>query len=138
MMFFIDSNIFLYAFLSTKRKLKDSEKQLKETSRKILKKIDSGEKVATSVVHISEISNVLESIAGKGDAQKAMTYLILNENIEILEVNKSALIMASDINKKHLIGLNDCIAIVLMQQNNINKIYSADRHFDSFDWIERQ
>ena len=137
-MFFIDSNIFLYAFLSTKRKLKDSEKQLKETSRKILKKIDSGEKVATSVVHISEISNVLESIAGKGDAQKAMTYLILNENIEILEVNKSALIMASDINKKHLIGLNDCIAIVLMQQNNINKIYSADRHFDSFDWIERQ
>jgi predicted nucleic acid-binding protein len=59
---FLDSSIFLHAYLKPKRELKDSEKGEKAID--ILKNIENGEEVITSVVHISEILNIIEARLG--------------------------------------------------------------------------
>ena len=59
---FIDSNVFIYAIL--KRSVSEKIKKMKEKAKEILAKIVNGEeKVLTSVVHISEIANVIESLS---------------------------------------------------------------------------
>ncbi len=58
---FIDSSVFLYAFPKPKRKLPKDILELKEKAKNILIRIDEGEDATTTVMHVSEIANILES-----------------------------------------------------------------------------
>jgi predicted nucleic acid-binding protein len=57
---FVDANVFIYAFLKTKRQLQPNELKIKEAAKRIVARISRGEEVATSVVHFSEVCNILE------------------------------------------------------------------------------
>ena len=57
---YVDANVFVYAFLKTKRNLQPHEVNIKEAAKKIVSRINEGEKVATSVVHFSEVCNILD------------------------------------------------------------------------------
>ena len=58
---FIDSNTFIHALLKTSRRLEKHEQTLKEGAKQIILRIEQGEEALTTIVHISEITNILEA-----------------------------------------------------------------------------
>lgn len=133
---FIDANVFLYAFISTKRKLSEKDSKLKQASKAIVERIEKGEKVMTSAVHLSEISNVLEDVMPKS-AIEIVESIVLNENIEIVSVGKEEYAASLEMAKIHGAGINDCVAAVIMSEKNIKEIYSFDTDFDKITGITR-
>lgn len=133
---FIDANILLYAFLKTERKLSEHDIRLKQASKSIIERIEKNEKVLTSVVHLSEISNILESIM-PANALEIIESMLMDENIEIAEVSKEMYATAIELAKIYKISLNDCVATIIMKAKGVEEIYSFDGHFDEIDGISR-
>ena len=134
---FVDANIFLYAFLKTGRKLSEREIMLKRVSRNIVERIEKDEKVLTSAVHVSEVSNMLESLTSNETTYEIIESVLLNNNIEIAEVGKEIYVAALEIAKTHKVSINDCVASVIMNTKNVSEIYSFDSDFDKIDGIIR-
>ena len=57
----------------------------------------------------------------------------INEGEKVKKILISGQEMAIDSN----IDLNDGIAVTIMQEMNVDEIYSFDSHFDNFKWITR-
>lgn len=57
---------------------------------KIIKRVDEGEQVATSVVHISEALNIVESRLSLAKALGLLEDILASDNIVILEVNRGS------------------------------------------------
>ncbi len=134
---FIDANVFVYAFLKTKRKLQLSEENIKDAAKKIIARISSGEEVFTSVVHFSEVCNILEDFMPIKEAVELEMNLLFQENIVIKEVSGEDYLKALTIADDQEIGANDALAYVLMKEAKINRIYSFDKDYDGFKDIER-
>jgi len=58
---FLDSTVFLHGYLKPRREITPLEEQTKKAAIQILTRIEQGEEVITSAVHISEVINVVES-----------------------------------------------------------------------------
>lgn len=132
---FIDSNIFIHAWIKPKRKLNEKEMTIKENSKKILQRVEKGEKVVTSVIHLSEIANLLES---RMRLDKSLIYIeaiIGNRNIEIMEVDKNDLIESLEIAREYMIGLVDAVAVTIMEKLGIKEIYTQDKDIRRADVI---
>ena len=71
---FVDASVFLHAYMIPRRTLPPDIETLKRRARGIVKRISEGEEVATSLVHISEVSwkrlETLEGILKEGDRVK--------------------------------------------------------------------
>lgn len=134
---FIDANVFVYAFLKPKRKLQPSEESIKDAARKIITRISNGEEVVISVVHFSEVCNILEDFLLVKEALELERSLLFQENIIIKEVSAEDYLKALTIAEDHEIGANDALAYVLMKELKINRIYSFDKDFDRFKDIDR-
>ncbi len=85
---FIDSNIFLHAFIETNRELKKHELSIRRKAKNIITKIEEGEKVITSVVHISEIINVLDNLIAKEKVLAIVQQMITIDNRTIIKLKK--------------------------------------------------
>ena len=134
---YIDTNIFVYAFLKPKRKLQPHETSIKEAAKKIISRINEGEKVATSVVHFSEVCNILEDHLPFEEALSLEKGLLLRENISIYEVSEQDYMNAISVAENYKVGMNDALACVIMGKAEMTKIYSFDKDFDSFPDIKR-
>ena len=134
---FVDANVFVYAFLKPLRKLQPHEENLKDAAKKIVSRINEGEKVVTSVVHFSEVCNILEDYLSFEEALLIERGLLFRENILIHEVSAEDYVKALSINQDHQIGINDALAYVLMKEAGLNRIYSFDKGFNVFKDIER-
>ncbi|MFP3347495.1 MAG: type II toxin-antitoxin system VapC family toxin [Sulfolobaceae archaeon] len=128
---FIDSNVFIYAILKPKRSVNEKIKKMKEKAKEILAKIDNGEeKVLTTVVHVSEIANVIESLSNLTTSIKVIENIISNENIVIKQVTAQDYTEAVKIADEENVSINDALAYVIMMNNGINEIYTFDeKHF---------
>ncbi len=132
---FIDSNIFIHAWLKPKRELNPQEKAMKENSKKILLRVENGEPVVTSIIHISEIANILES---KLNVEKSIEYIeaILSySNIRVADVSFKDFILAIDVAREYKIGLVDAVALVIMKKMGLNEIYTQDSDFRK-TWVK--
>lgn len=134
---FVDANVFIYAFLKTKRQLQPREQKMKEAAKKIVARISNGEKVVTSVVHFSEVCNILEDYLPFQDAILLEKGLLYKENILICEVTQEDYLHAVSLSETCHVGANDALAYVLMQKENIQTIYSFDQDFNAFTDIQR-
>jgi predicted nucleic acid-binding protein len=135
---YLDANVFVYAFLKPKRKLQPHEVSIKEAAKKIVARISAGEEVVSSVVHFSEVCNILEEYLPFDEALALEKGLLLRENIRVHEVTQDDYINALSIaEQQHQIGLNDALAYVLIKKMDIKKIYSFDKHFDCFADLKR-
>ncbi|MBS3096673.1 type II toxin-antitoxin system VapC family toxin [Candidatus Woesearchaeota archaeon] len=134
---FIDANVFLYAIIKPRAKLSNGDKAIKKQAREILNRIDSNEKVLTTVVHISEVLNILEAHTTYDYAVDSAERLLFNDNLLIESVSKNDYAISVEIAKKYKIGINDALAMLFMQRRNIKEIYSFDRHFDKIEVIKR-
>jgi hypothetical protein len=134
---YVDANVFIYAFLKTKRQLQLNEMKIKEDAKKIVARINRGEKVATSVVHFSEVCNVLEDNLPFEDAVLLEKGLLYRENLRICEVTQQDCLQAMSAAETHQVGVNDALAYILMKKGGFQTIFSFDKDFDVFTDINR-
>ena len=135
---FLDANIFIYAYYKPKRQLSQKEKHMKENAKKIISNISQGkEKVATTVVHLSEVVNILKHGMTMDELAKLITGLFMLDNVEIYGVSKEDYFVAVELSKDLKIDPNDALAIKAMKTSNINEIYSFDEDFDKVEEIIR-
>jgi len=134
---YVDANVFVYAFLKTKRTLQPHEVKIKETAKRIVSRINEGEKVVTSVVHFSEVCNILEDYLPIEEALLIEKGLLFRENILVCEVSKDDYLKAISVTEDQQVRVNDALAYVLMKKEAIQTVYSFDKDFDAFTDIRR-
>ena len=134
---FVDASVFVHAYLKPRRRLKPHERQIKAHARAIVTRVEKGESVVTSVVHLAEIANVLEDWVPLEDARAIQTGLCTRENIDILPVSRGDLFEALGLGAELAVGTADALAVVLMRNQGVREIYSFDQDFDRFGDIRR-
>ena len=134
---FVDANVFVYALLKPTRKLQPHEANAKDAAKKIVARINAGEEVDCSVVHFSEICNILEYYMPFEQALVLEKGLLLRKNIHICEVTQDDYLCAVSIAEQYPVGLNDALAYTLIKKAESERIYSFDKHFDCFKDIKR-
>jgi predicted nucleic acid-binding protein len=132
---FVDASVFVHAFIRPKRELKPHEVKIKQAAQKIVKRINEGEKIAISVVNLTEIANLLEAYMSLDEALVIEEFLI--RNAKLVTVNKQQYFEAIKIAKEKRVGLNDALTYVIMLKNKIYEIYSFDKDFDKLEGIKR-
>jgi len=100
---FVDASVFVHAFLRPKRALKPHERALKRKARDIVSRINRGEEVCTSVVHMAEIANILEDWMSLEDARSVQVGLCMRDTVTILQVSKEQLIEAVSVGQVEMV-----------------------------------
>lgn len=134
---FLDSSTFLYAFLKPTKQPPPQIAINKQKAQAIITQIQEGEQVTTTVIHLSETANILESRTTLGDARNIIQDIIDTSNITITPVDQHLYTAAIKEAEKHNIGINDALAYITMMENKIHEIYSYDKHFDNLPEITR-
>jgi predicted nucleic acid-binding protein len=134
---FVDASVFLYAYLKPKKVASSEIAEMKKAARNIVKRIDSGEKVATSLIHLSEVANILEAAMPIFGSHRIMRDLIHSPTLSVIEPTRENYMDAVEVAEEASVGLNDGVAYVLMKESGIAEIYSFDKHFDRFKDIRR-
>lgn len=135
---FLDANIFIYAFYKPKGRLTEKQKFMKEKAKEIVRKLIEGkEKFITTVVHVSEVANILEKALSIEALNSILTTLYSLENLKIVGITEEEYLIAIELMKKYKIGVNDCLAIYIMKKEGIKEIYSFDKDFDKIEEIRR-
>jgi len=134
---FVDSNIFLHAFLIPRRKLTGKEMYVKEEAKAIVKRIEGGEDAATTTVHLSEVVNIIETGLSLQKSLELLIWATTSESIKVhpvaVEDYKSVIQLARD----SKISANDALAYLSMKTHKLKEIYSFDKHFDRLKDIVR-
>ncbi len=134
---FLDANIFIYAYYKPKHQLTQKQKEMKEKSKDIVRKINEGEEVMTTVVHLSEISNILKRAFDLNDLHSLLIGLYSLDNVKIVDVTKGDYLSAVELMEDITLDPNDCLAVEVMRREGIDEIYSFDAGFDSIRGIKR-
>ena len=134
---FIDASVFLYAYLKPKSSMPKEIMLLKNGAQKIVKRIDDGENAITTLVHISEVANILEARIPLNKALDIMTIMLTKKNLTVVEPTKKDYLKSVKDALTLMIGINDALAYTVMQKKNINEIYSFDTDFDKIGDITR-
>jgi len=134
---FLDSSVFLHAYLKPKRRLSAEESQIKKSAVDILERVEEGEDVATSVVHVSEVVNIVEARLGLERALELLENLLATENVTVLTVKRGDYEEALVIASRYGTSLNDAVAALLSRDSNIAEVYSFDKHFDDVPSVKR-
>ena len=132
---FIDTNVIVYAYFEPKTP-KAETKTRRESAQKIMDAIGNNAiQAATSVVHLSEAANILV----KAGSPKSVSSLLraIMAKVKVLPVAAEDYIAAAEESIENNIGINDCLAVVLMENHGITEIYSSDSDFDTFPGIKR-
>ena len=130
---FIDASTFLYAVLEPIQELPEHLERIKSIAREIIIRVDEGENVVTSVVHLSEVANILESRKSFSESSQFIYDLLTKESIMVLDVTHSDYQGATVLAQRYKVGINDSLAKILMDRLNLTEIYSFDKHFDTFN-----
>jgi len=135
---FLDANIFIYAYYKPNRQLAAKEKHMKEFSKKIISDISDGkEDVLTTVVHLSEVVNILKHRMAIELLDAIVQGLFMLDNVKILGVSAECYFAATELGKDLKLEANDALAVDVMRQNDICEILSFDEHFDNIEGILR-
>lgn len=136
---FLDANIFVYAYYKPKKQLTEKEHQMKEQAKTIISNISKGkEDIMITVVHVSEVANVLKHGMPQDQLTTIIRGLFMLDNVKIMDVTKDAYFAATELGEDLKLEPNDALAIDMMLQNNITEIYSFDEHFNQIEGVTRR
>ena len=134
----MDANVFVYAYYKPHRKLTERENSMKEEAKQIISDISIGkEQVLTTVVHISEMVNILKKGMPKDKLTRTILGLFMLDNVTILDVTKDEYFAAVAIGDDLKLEPNDALAVDVMRQNDVTEIYSFDQHFSKVSGVNR-
>jgi predicted nucleic acid-binding protein len=135
---FLDANVFIYAYYKPKRQLTQKEKYMKDYAKKIITNISQGkEEVITTVVHISEMANILKYGMPLDQLITIVRGLFMLDNVKITGVTREAYFAATELGDDLKLEVNDALAVDVMRLNGIKEIYSFDEDFDQIEGITR-
>jgi predicted nucleic acid-binding protein len=134
---FVDASLFLYAYLKPRRATSSEVAEMKKAAKAVVKRINSGEEVGTSLTHVSEVANILEASMPIHGSHQIIRDLIHSPTISIFEPTRENYVDAVEVAEEVSVGLNDGVAYVLMKQKGMDEIYSFDKHFDRFKDVRR-
>jgi len=135
---FLDANVFIYAYYKPKKKLTEKENQMKEHAKKIISDVSQGkENVMLTVVHVSEVVNILKHGMPQDQLTNIIRGLFMLENVKVIDVTRDAYFAAVELGEDLKLEANDALAVDIMRQNRLNKIYSFDEHFDHIEGITK-
>lgn len=126
---FIDANVFIHAILKP-RKPTDAAIKIKDAAVKIFNRFNTGEPTITTIVHLSEVANVLEDAAGTDFATNFIRDLLLKPNLKVVTVTPEEYLFASELALASKVGINDAQASLTMRKHKISEAYSFDKHLD--------
>ncbi len=135
---FLDANVFIYAYYKPKKQLTEKEKQMKEYAKKIISNISQGkEDIMVTVVHISEVANILKHGMPQDQLTAIISGLFMLNNVKIMGVTREAYFAAVQLGEDLKLEANDALAVDTMRLNEVKEIYSFDEHFDQIEGITR-
>jgi len=134
---FVDSSIFVHAILKPSRRLERHEAEIKERAKGMLRRIEDGEAAATTVVHVSEVANILEARTTREESRRILSALASMRSLRLIGVTGDAYRAAVQASSVLGVGVNDAMAYIAMAERGINEAYSFDRHFDQLPEITR-
>ena len=134
---FLDSSVFLHAYLRPSRALTQQERAVKQSAAEIIGRVEKGEKVVTSVVHLAETLNIVEARLGVQEALKFLENILTLGNLEIEGVTREGLEAAMAIASRFSVSANDALAFLTARRVGAEGIYSFNRHFDNLPDLER-
>ena len=127
---FIDANVFIYAVLKPKEPLPEAVVQKKTAAKEIFLRVNEGEPVITTTVHLSEVANVLEDTAGIGFACDLLSAVMVKPSIDVRSVSADEYRESIQRAQKYSVSINSALALIVMEQQGIDEIYTFDRHFE--------
>ncbi len=89
--------------------------------KQILLRVEGGEEVATTVVHLSEVANILEAKVKLATALSFFENLLLAENFKVLPVSHGDHLKALIIARKGNDGINDALIYLKMKEAGVKK-----------------
>ena len=111
---------------------------MKEQAKKIITNVSQGkENVIITVVHVSEMVNILKHGMRPDQVTAIIRGLFMLDNVRILDVTRDAYFAATELGDDLKLEANDALAIDVMRLNNIREMYSFDEDFDQIDGIVR-
>jgi predicted nucleic acid-binding protein len=134
---FVDASVFVHAYLKPRRLLSEVELNIKKDAKRIVARVNSGEKVLTTVVHLAEVGNILEDYLPLDEALSVEAALFFKESIDVASVSRGDCLEALQEVKQEKIGLTDAIAHTIMKKSGVTEIYSFDKDFDGIEGIRR-
>ena len=135
---FLDANIFIYAFYKPKRQLTTLEKRLKDLSKRVVTEVGDGkEAVVTTVVHLSEVVDILKHSFTVTQLGEIVTGLLMLDNVEVLEVGRTEYFAATELGQELGLDPNDALAVQVMRLRRMTEIYSFDNVFEKVDEVTR-
>jgi len=134
---FLDANVFIYAYYKPKGALSEEQKRMKEQAKKIIRRVNEGEEVVTTVVHLSEVANILKRGLPTRDLHALLLSLCSMDNVKVVGVTKEDYMEAIDMMKDIGLDPNDCLAVKIMRMERIEEIYSFDKAFDNVEGVRR-
>jgi len=134
---FLDANVFIYAYYKPKHELTEKQKQMKERSKEIIRRINEGEEVITTVVHLSEVTNILKRALSMEDLYSLLIGLFSMDNVRIVDVTTEDYLGAIELTSELKMDPNDCLAVDVIEREDINEIYTFDKGFDGVAGIIR-
>jgi predicted nucleic acid-binding protein len=135
---FLDATVFVYAYYKPKKQLTQQEKQMKEQAKRIISIVSQGrEQVTTTVVHLSEIVNILKHGMPLDQLTIIIRGLFMLDNVKIMGITREAYFAATEFGADLKLEVNDALAVDAMKLNDIKEIYSFDENFDKVEGIIR-
>lgn len=135
---FLDANVFIYAYYKPRKQLTQKERKMKEHAKKIISDVSAGkEQVIMSVVHVSEVVNILKHGMSLDQLINLVRGLFMLDNVTIHGVTREAYFAASELGEDLKLEANDALAIDVMRVNNVKEIYSFDEDFNQIEGIIR-
>jgi hypothetical protein len=130
---FIDTTVFIYAVLKPRRQLNEQEQRLKTTSQEIFKRVNEGEEVITTVVHLSEVANLLEDAANLSFSISFLKDILLKRNVHVEAVHDRDYMESAVLAEENRVSINDALAYLIMIRTDVEEIYTFDKHFENLD-----
>jgi predicted nucleic acid-binding protein len=135
---FLDANVFVYAYYKPKKQLTTKEKQMKEQAKRIIADVCQGkEQAIMSVVHLSEMVNVLKHGMSLEQLTEVVRGLFMLDNMTIHGVTREAYFAANELGDDLKLEANDALAVDIMRLNNVTEIFTFDEDFDRVERITR-
>jgi predicted nucleic acid-binding protein len=135
---FLDANVFVYAYYKPRKPLGKMEKWSKDQAKAILSVLNEGrEDMTTTVIHLSEVSNVLKHAMPLEGLHEVISGLFMLDNLKILGVSSEEYFAATELGPELKLDPNDALAIQTMKNQGITEIYSFDRRFEKVEGITR-
>jgi predicted nucleic acid-binding protein len=133
---FLDSNVFIYAFYRPKHRLSELEQKMKTLSKNIITDISlRKELVITTVVHLSEVANILKHSFSSQELGEVIHAIF--DQAEVLGVTREKYLVANELARELDMDPNDALAYQTMKEKGLDEIYSFDLVFERIEGIKR-